>query len=156
MAAATERPARKRTAKKAVAPARERATAKRAAATAHDRLLRTQPWRAETFANQAEVEAALSALKTAVVAKTRRLTRTHGWCDQANRALTELGLVTPPPPITVTYTVEVTADGRRALGLTESTEAQVRDYIRQTPREVVQYGGGTVATAFPDDPGPAA
>ncbi len=57
------------------------------------------------MATKADIQAELDQLKLDVVAKVRELTEAHGWCDAAEEALEELGLVETPGPTVVQVTI---------------------------------------------------
>lgn len=114
---------------------RRRATKKATAARTN-----TQPWRATEFADQAAAEEALAALKRAVVTKVRAMTRQHGWCNEANRAMVQLGLVEAPKPVTATYTVEVNADSLASMGWESLTPDEVVKQVTADPHMAMRYG----------------
>lgn len=113
---------------------RRRATKKATART------NTQPWRATEFADQAAAEQALAALKRAVVAKVRVMTRQHGWCNEANRAMVQLGLVEAPKPVTATYTIEVNADTLASMGWENFTRDELIKQVSADPHTAMRYG----------------
>jgi len=129
----------RRATKKAVTAAESpRRTAKKAtpARAAVDRF----PWDADSFPDQAAAEAALVALKAAVVRKVNVLTERHGWCDEAVRAMQEMRLIRPPQPVTMTIEVEVNQAAFRSMGWSTRSDADVRRRLTDDPVAAARYG----------------